>query len=295
MSVMKDHLIRATVPGMRGFAAVTTELAEEARKRHESFPIATAALARTMTAACLLAANLKTEESVTIRIIGDGPIGQIIADAHPDGSVRGYVKNPFVDLPLRDGKLDVGKAVGAGHVHVTRFTGMKQPFTGTTELVTGEIAEDITNYLLESEQTPSSVALGALVDTDTSVIASGGFLIQALPDADDQVISQVEQNLSSLAPVSRMIEQGDSAYDIIAKVFAGLPITVYDDQKGLFFQCPCSVERVENVIISLGVQELGEMVEEGKAEVKCHFCGEYYRFNQDELSVLLDRTKAQPL
>lgn len=286
---MKDHLIRATVPGMRGFAAVTTELAEEARRRHEAYPIAAAAMARTMTAACLLAANLKTDESVTIRITGDGPIGQIIADAHPDGSVRGYVANPFVDLPLKGGKLDVGGAVGSGHIHVTRFTGMKQPFTGTTELATGEIAEDITKYLFDSEQTPSSVALGALVNPDTEVIAAGGFLIQALPDAEDRIISQVEQNLKSLEPISRMIAQGDSAYDIIAKVFAGLPLTVFDEQKGLFFKCPCSVERVENVIISLGAQEISEMIQEGKAEVKCHFCGEYYRFNQDELSSLLDK------
>lgn len=289
---MKDHLIRATVPGMRGFAAVTTELAEEARRRHEAFPIAAAALGRTMTAACLLAANLKTDESVTIRIAGDGPIGQIIADAHPDGSVRGYVTDPFVDLPLREGKLDVGGAVGSGHIHVTRFTGMKQPFTGTTELATGEIAEDVTKYLFESEQTPSSVALGVLVNPDTEVVASGGFLIQALPDAEDQVISQVEQNLSKLAPVSRMVEQGDSAYDILAKVFAGLPLTVYDERKGLFFQCPCSAERVEKVLISLGAQEISELIREGKAEVKCHFCGEYYRFNQDELSDLLARAGA---
>lgn len=288
---MKDHLIRAAVPGMRGFAAVTTALSEEARRRHDCFPVAAAALGRTMTAACLLAANLKTDESVTIRIAGDGPIGQIMADAHPDGYVRGYVKNPHVDLPLNKGKLDVGNAVGAGHIHVTRFTGMKQPFTGTTQLVTGEIAEDITNYLLESEQTPSSVALGVLVNPELKVIAAGGFLIQALPDATEETISQVEKNLSRLAPVSQMVEQGNSASDILTNVFAGLPLTIYDERTELSFRCPCCAERVENVLIGMGSQELSEMISEGKAEVRCHFCGEYYHFAQDALSNLLTRAE----
>jgi molecular chaperone Hsp33 len=288
---MNDHLIRATIPGMRGFAAVTTELAEEARRRHDCLPIAAAALGRTMTAALLLAATLKTEESLTVRIAGDGPIGPIIADAQAEGTVRGYVTNPHVDLPLKNGKLDVGGAVGSGQLHVTRFTGLKQPFTGTINLVTGEVAEDITTYLLDSEQTPSSVALGVLVDREGKVIAAGGFMIQALPDADDAMLQIVEENIGKLSPISTMVEQGLDARGILNAVFAGLPVTFYEQQNDLSFYCPCCSERVENVLISLGPAEISEMIEEGQAEVRCHFCGEYYRFNQDQLADLLTRVK----
>ncbi|MCX7780056.1 MAG: Hsp33 family molecular chaperone HslO [Negativicutes bacterium] len=286
---MKDHLVRDTVPGMRGFDEITPNLVEEARRRHDCFPIPAAALGRTMTGALLLAANLKTDESITIRICGNGPIGQVIADARAGGSVRGYVSNPHVDLPLKGGKLDVGEAVGGGHIHITRFTGLKQPFTGTTELVSGEIAEDITNYLLASEQTPSSVGLGVLVSPDNQVIAAGGFLVQAFPDADDAVLAKVEDNIRRLAPVTAMVEQGLEAQDILAEVFAGLPLTLHEDRSELSFCCPCNQERIENVLIGLGEDELTNMIEEGRAEVRCHFCGEYYRFDKQHLSALRTR------
>ena len=283
---MHDHLIRATAPGIRAFAAVTTNLVEEARQRHNCFPVAIAALGRTMTGALLLAANLKTAESITVRISGDGPLQEIVADAYPDGSVRGYVRNPFVDLPLKEGKWDVGQAVGKGHIYVTRFVGLKQPFTGSAALVSGEIAEDITQYLAVSEQTPSSVALGVLVAPDTTVAAAGGFFIQALPGAEENALTQLENNLQHLPPISQMISSGKDAKGILEMLFAGLPITTYESLE-LNFNCQCSRERVENMLISLGADEIKEMILEGQAEVCCHFCSEKYQFDAQELDGIL--------
>ncbi len=284
---MHDHLIRATAPGIRAFAAVTTTLVEEARRRHECFPVATAALGRTMTGALLMAANLKTAESLTVRISGDGPLGEIVADATPDGSVRGYVRNPFVDLPLHNGKLDVGQAVGGGHIHITRFVGLKQPFTGSAALVSGEIAEDITHYLTVSEQTPSSVALGVLIAPDTTTLAAGGFFIQALPDAEEDALIRIETNLRQIPSVSHMIHSGQDAKGILETVFSGLPTTFYD-VLDLRFNCQCSRERVQNMLISLGADELKAMTAEGEAEICCHFCNEKYQFNATELAAILE-------
>lgn len=283
---MQDHLIKATVPGIRVFAAITTNLVEEARSRHDCYPIATAALGRTMTAALLLAANLKTDENITIRIAGDGIIGEIVADADADGNVRGYVRNPQIDLPLRNGKLDVGGAVGTGFIHVIRFTGLKQPFTGSAPLVSGEIAEDVTNYLLVSEQTPSSVGLGVLVGQELNVLAAGGFMIQALPDASDEAISRLEENLRLLPPVSKLIADGLDAKGIVQEIFAGMPIKFYE-QTSIAFQCQCSPEKIAKVLISLGEHELSEMINEGQAEVICHFCSEKYHFSSDQLRKIL--------
>lgn len=288
---MHDHLIRATAPGIRAFAAVTTNLVEEARERHNCFPLATAALGRTMTGALLLAANLKTAESITVRISGDGPLKEIVADAYPDGSVRGYVRNPFVDLPLKNGKWDVGQAVGKGHIYVTRFVGLKQPFTGSSELVSGEIAEDITQYLAVSEQTPSSVALGVLIAPDTTVAAAGGFFVQALPGAQEDALTQLEDNLRQLPPISQMISSGKDAKGILEMLFAGLPITFYDSLE-LTFNCQCSRERVENMLISLGANEINEMIIEGQAEVCCHFCSEKYLFSAQELADVLQEIES---
>lgn len=283
---MTDHLVKATVPGVRAFAAVTTGLAEEARRRHDCFPVAAAALGRTMTAALLLAANLKTDEYLTIRIAGDGPLGGVTADAHALGTVRGYVRNPHVELPLAGHKLPVGQAVGQGHIHVTRFTGMKQPFTGTAELVSGEIGDDVANYLLVSEQTPSTVALGVLINTDYSVGAAGGIIVQALPGAEDEVLAKVEANLAALPPVSELVRGGADAASMLLKVFAGLEATVFESAR-LAFNCQCSTERVEAMLVSLGREELADMAREGKAEVRCHFCGEKYDVAGERLNELL--------
>ena len=292
---MQDHIIRATTTGgVRAFAIVTTNLVEEARKRHDCYPVAIAGLGRTMTAALLLAFNLKTDESITVRIAGDGPLGEITADAHASGIVRGYVKNPHVDLPLRGNKLDVGTAVGDGQIYVTRFTGLKQPFTGSAQLVSGEIAEDITNYLLVSEQIPSSVALGVLVQPDLTVSAAGGFIIQALPNADDEVLSKIEKNIGSLPPVSKLISEGKDAAGIINMIFAELPVTLYEETP-VQFKCPCSHERIQDMLVSLGVEEIDDIINtDGQAEICCHFCEEKYQFDKNDLKevILLIRGKS---
>lgn len=285
---MRDHITRATtVGGVRAFAAVTTTLVDEARKRHDCYPVAAAALGRAMTGALLLAINLKTHENITIRISGDGPLGEIVTDAHASGSVRGYVKNPHVDLPLRGEKLDVGTAVGSGQIFVTRFTNLKQPFTGSASLVSGEIAEDITNYLFVSEQTPSTVALGVLVQPDMTVKAAGGFMVQALPDADDDVLTKIEQNIGAMPPVSQLISEGIDASGIIQMIFANLPTTIYEETP-LQFNCPCSYERVQKVLVSLGTQEINDILaKDGHAEVCCPFCNEKYQFDKNNLEKII--------
>ncbi|HMM20483.1 MAG TPA: Hsp33 family molecular chaperone HslO [Selenomonadales bacterium] len=282
---MTDHIVRATVPGIRAFAAVTTALAEEARRRHDCYPVAAAALGRTMTAALLLASNLKTDEYLTIRLEGDGPLGGVVADAHSSGTVRGYVRHPQIELPLHNGKLAVGQGVGKGFIHVTRFTGMKEPFTGSVPLVSGEVGEDVANYLLVSEQTPSTVSLGVLVNPDGSVAAAGGLLVQAMPGAEEELLAAVEGNLSSLPPISQLVNEGSDAAAILAKVFAGLPSTRFEPGR-LAFRCQCSMERVENMLISLGRDELQEMAGEGRAEICCHFCGETYILGRERLEEL---------
>jgi molecular chaperone Hsp33 len=286
---MKDYLIKATVPGVRAFCTVTTESVAEAVTRHDCYPIAAAALGRTMTASLLLAANLKTDECITIRICGNGPLGEVVADAGANGIVRGTVRNPHIDLPLKNGKLDVGGAIGIGLISVTRFTGMKQPFTGSSHLVTGEIAEDLTNYLACSEQTPSSVGLGVLVDPDLSVSAAGGFFIQALPECEEEVLAKVEENLATLPPVSQMIKEGITPEQMAERIFAGLPVIIYDPMK-VEFGCQCSKERIEEVLVSIGEEEIDSLIAEGKAEVCCHFCTEKYQFDKAELEAIKKRS-----
>lgn len=285
---MKNHLVKATANGIRIFAAVTTQLVDEASKRHSCYPLATAALGRAMTGALLLAANLKTKECITLKIQGDGPLGKIVADANADGIVRGYVDYPQVDLPLKDGKLDVGAGVGNGTIAVTRFTGLKQPFTGSAELVSGEIAEDITQYLMVSEQTPSSVGLGVLVSPDLNVLASGGFFIQALPNIEPEVIDQLENNLSQIEPVSKMIRDGMNAKEIINAIFKEMKVEFHTETE-LQFGCQCSRDKIEDVLISLGRQEIESLIADGKAEVSCHFCGEKYQFSKADLEVVLNK------
>ena len=283
---MKDHLVKATAEDVRIFAAVTTNLVGEAVKRHDCYPVASAALGRTMTGALLFAANLKNDEAVTISIQGDGPLGKIVADAVPEGFSRGYVDNPHVDLPLNDkGKIDVAGGVGQGLVTVTRFTGLKKNITGSAELVTSEIAEDLTNYLYVSEQTPSSIGLGVLVDTDLSIKAAGGFFVQPLPNASDEVLDKLEANLKNINSVTDLVASGLDANEIISKVCAGLNIkflkTTY-----LNFRCHCNRQRIEEVLMSLSKDDLQSLIDDGHAEVNCQFCGEKYQFTAEELKAL---------
>lgn len=284
---MSDYLVKAITTGVRVYAAVTTEVVNEAIKRHECYPVAAAALGRTMTGALLLAANLKNEEAITVNFRGDGPIGTITADASADGFVRGYVGNPHVDLPLNpQGKLDVGGAVGQGLLTVTRFTGLKEPMYGSCEIVTGEIAEDLTQYLYISEQTPSSVGLGVLVGNDLKAIAAGGFIIQLMPDATEEVICKLEENLKKSRSVTAMIADGLSPKAMIKELMQGFDVEFLSTTE-LCFKCQCSQERIEDMLIGLGINDLRGLVEDGHAEVCCHFCGEKYQFDKKQLEHIL--------
>ena len=284
---MSDKLVKAITKGVRVYAAVTTDLVNEAIRRHDCYPVAAAALGRTMTGALLLAANLKNKEALTVNIRGDGPLKNITADAVPEGFVRGYVANPHVELPLNDkGKLDVGGGVGQGLVTVTRFTGLREPMRGSSEIVTGEIAEDLTNYLYVSEQTPSSIGLGVLVDTDFSAKAAGGFMIQPMPDADEETISRLEENLQKLRPVTTMIDEGKDAKEIILEIMNGFEME-FLTTTDLAFRCQCSKERLEDVLLNLNHDDMESLIADGQAEVCCHFCGEKYHFTREELQHLL--------
>lgn len=284
---MSDTLVKAITKGVRVYAAVTTELVNEAIKRHDCYPVAAAALGRTMTGALLMAANLKNKEAITINIRGNGPLANITADAVPEGYVRGYVANPHVELPLNaQGKLDVGGGVGQGLVTVTRFTGLREPMRGSSEIVSGEIAEDLTNYLYVSEQTPSSIGLGVLVDTDYTAKAAGGFMIQPMPDADEEIITKLEENLKNLRPVTTMIAEGKGTKEIIEEIMTGFQMEFLTTTE-LGFKCQCSKERLEDVLLNLNRDDMLSLIEDGQAEVCCQFCGAKYNFTKAELEHLL--------
>lgn len=280
---MSDHIIRAIAPGVRIVAAITTDLTEDARKRHNCSPIATAALGRTMTAALLLAETIKGDEWLTVRVSGDGPLGNVVADTPTRHCVRGYVHNPGVELPSIDGKLAVGAGIGKGMLHVTRFNPQREVFTGTVELVSGEIADDITRYLLESEQIPSTVGLGVLVDTDGHVTGAAGFLVQAMPDVSDEVLTSIERNLPLVSSPSHLAMEGVTAAGITRLLLAGVPGETLYDPEPIFFNCNCSRERVSLMLRNLGNDEMESMMNEGRAEVRCNFCNELYQFDAEEL------------
>lgn len=284
---MSDTLVKAITKGVRVYAAVTTDLVNEAIKRHDCYPVAAAALGRTMTGALLMAANLKNKEAITINIRGNGPLANITADAVPEGYVRGYVANPHVELPLNaQGKLDVGGGVGQGLVTVTRFTGLREPVRGSSEIVSGEIAEDLTNYLYVSEQTPSSIGLGVLVDTDYTAKAAGGFMIQPMPDADEEIITKLEENLKNLRPVTTMIAESKGPKEIIEEIMTGFQMEFLTTTE-LGFKCQCSKERLEDVLLNLNRDDMLSLIEDGQAEVCCQFCGAKYNFTKAELEHLL--------
>jgi len=267
-----DYLVRSIDKGQnfRVFAAVTTELTETARIRHDTWPVATAALGRALTGSLLLGANLKGNDMLTIRVMGDGPLGAAVVSANGRGEVRGYVQEPHVDLPRRvEGKLPVGDAVGRGILYVTRDLGLKEPFTGSVEIVSGEIAEDLTYYLSTSEQVPSAVSLGVLVDKSAVVKASGGFWLEILPGAAESAASALDANIAGL---------GSYELSIVGKT-------------PLFFKCACSRKKVADLLLSLGKEEIDRIIEENNGlEVRCHFCGERYAFTPAEIRGLMDET-----
>lgn len=287
-----DYLVRAVDAdgSFRVFAVRSTEIVEEARQRHNCWPVAAAALGRTMTAALLLGANLKGEDILTIRIMGDGPLGGVIVSANAGGEVKGYVQEPQAHLPSTpEGKLPVGAAVGKGFLHITKDLGLKEPFTGSVELVSGEIAEDIAHYLSTSEQTPSAVSLGVLVETNNSVVAAGGLLLQLLPQADNSVLAKLEGNLAKLPPISALINGGATPEEIINLVTEGIEIKILET-KSVCFYCQCSRERLSDLLVGIGKEEVTSMLEEqGGAEIDCHFCSEQYNFDKDDLKGVLDR------
>ncbi|MFC3750554.1 Hsp33 family molecular chaperone HslO [Paenibacillus sp. GCM10012306] len=291
MENKKDRLVRGTAFNgkVRAFAVRTTELVEELRRRHDTFPVATAALGRTVTAAAMMGAMLKGQERLNINVKGNGPIGRVLAESNALGEVRGYVHNPHVHLPSNSlGKLDVAGAVGTeGFIEVIKDLGLKEPYVGSVPIISGELGDDFTYYFAVSEQTPAAVGLGVLVDTDNSVIVAGGFIIQLLPGLTDAEITEIEQKLGATPSVTSLLEQGLEPEEMMRWL---LPDAVVLDELDIHFACQCSRERVEQTLISLGQHELERLIEEDEqAEVVCHFCNEAYQFNKEEMQAILDQ------
>jgi molecular chaperone Hsp33 len=285
---MSDKLVRATARGIRLYAVDSTDLVEDACARHGCWALAAAALGRTMTGALLLSATFKENERITIKLEGDGPLGAVVADAG-QMSVRGYVGNPTAELAPKDGKLDVGGGVGKGKIVVTRFSGLKTPVSGTVDLVSGEVAEDITNYLYASEQTPSCISLGVLVGTDGRVARAGGFFIQAMPGADEDTLSKIEERIESLPPVTILLETGLSPQLIIEKITGNDAGLAVHDESRVVFRCSCSRAGVEKMLLALPAKDIKDMAEDEETEVCCHFCNNKYLFGKKEIEKLAAR------
>ena len=291
---MTDKLIRATAAdgGIRAVGVITTDLTEEARQRHKLSYVATAALGRSMAAGLLLASSMKKEDSrINIHVKGDGPLGTILADAGLDGTVRGYVQNPSVELPPNDkGKLDVGKAVGHnGYLHVVRDVGYGQPYSSTVELVSGEIGEDVASYLATSEQLPSALLVGVFVG-ETGVTAAGGILLQIMPKAarDRALIDLLESRVGSLSGFTPLLREGKSLREIMEQLLGDLELFVFPEYHEVKFSCGCSFKRVLGALKMLGEAELLDMIEKDEgAEAICQFCGEVYQANEDQLYQLI--------
>ena len=290
---MSDRLVRAiTSDGMVKAVAVSTrDLTERARNIHKTLPVATAALGRTLAAASMLGNALKEQQgSVTLQIKGGGPLGSILAVSDCEGNVRGYVQNPQVDLPLRsDGKLNVGAAVGGdGTLTVMRDLGLKEPYIGSVELLSGEIAEDLAAYFVESEQIPTACALGVLVERDQSVRAAGGYLIQLLPGAGEDVISRVEQGVLAAGQVTGLLDKNPDPETMLKTVLSDFDLEILETSP-IEYRCYCSRERVTKALISLGADELEKIIrEQGGAELTCQFCDRVHRFTAQELQALVD-------
>ncbi len=268
----------------------STDTVEEARRRHGMSPVATAALGRLMTGALIMACSLKGEESVTLRLLGDGPLEGVVAVGNAQGQVRGYVREPLVDLPLKtSGKLDVGTAVGRGELTVSRSLQNGEVYTGTVPMVSGEIAEDLVHYLLTSEQIPSALLLGVLVEKDYHVAGAGGFLIQPLPGATEGDIRAIESQLGQLRTgISELVAQSETMDELLAQLMGQLSYHVLE-RRSIGFTCTCSKERLSGTLVSLGKKEIADLISDEKAEMVCHFCNEHFQFNLDELQEIWER------
>lgn len=292
---MSDYIIRATAANgqIRAFAATTREMVEYARSAHNTSPVASAALGRLLTAGAMMGVMMKGEKDLlTLKIEGDGPIQGLTVTADSMGNVKGYAFNPDVMLPPNEkGKLDVAGALGIGVLSVIRDIGMKEPYVGQTILVTSEIAEDLTYYFATSEQTPSSVALGVLMNKDNTVRQAGGFILQLLPDASEEVISGLENKIRNITSITSLLDAGMTPEMILEEVLGEFGLEILDKMPTQF-TCNCSKERIEKALISVGRKELQSMIDDGKTiEVNCHFCNKNYPFTVEELKGLLEKAK----
>ncbi|KEZ86225.1 MULTISPECIES: Hsp33 family molecular chaperone HslO [Lacrimispora] len=291
---MADYIVRATAGDhqIRAFAATTRELVEHARQAHNTSPVATAALGRLLTAGSMMGIMMKGEDDLlTLKIQGSGPIEGLTVTADSKGNVKGYAYNPGVMLPPNQaGKLDVGGAVGEGVLSVIKDIGLKEPYIGQTILVGGEIAEDLTYYYASSEQTPSSVALGVLMNKDNTVKQAGGFILQLLPGASEEIIGGLEKKLGEITSITDLLDQGDTPEMILEHILGEFGLDLMEQVPTQFY-CNCDKARVEKALISIGRKELQEMIDEGKSiEVNCHFCNKNYEFTIEDLESLRDKS-----
>ncbi len=292
MSEYKDYIVRATAADhqLRAFAVTSRDIVEKAREIHNTSPVATAAIGRLLTAASMMGSMMKGEKDVlTLQIECGGPIGGITVTADSNADVKGYVNNPNVILPPNaQGKLDVSGALGPGFLNVIKDIGLREPYNGQTHLVSGEIAEDLTYYFATSEQVPSSVGLGVLMDKDNHVRQAGGFIIQVMPDTDDEVIDKLEARLGEVHSVTDMLDNGMTPEDILGYVLEGMDVEILEIIPTQY-KCNCSVERVSKAIASIGKKDLQEMMDDGKPiEVNCQFCGSHYKFDTEQLKTFMN-------
>lgn len=287
---MKDYIVRGTAANgqIRAFAAYTKDMAEAGRCAHNTSPVATAALGRLMTGAAMMGIMMKGDKNIlTIQVHGDGPMEGMTVTADSHGNVKGYVNHPEVMLPANaKGKIDVGGAIGNGYMSIIKDLGLKEPYVGQIELQTGEIAEDLTYYFAVSEQTPSIVGLGVLMEKNNTVKQSGGFIVQLMPNATEEVICHLENKLGELKSVTTMLEEGKTPEQILETILGDLDLEIMEHTKTQFY-CNCSKERVAKALISIGRKELNNLIEEGKeVELNCHFCNTNYIFDVEELKEL---------
>lgn len=287
----RDLNVRATAANgtVRLAVAVTTQMVRKAKEIHNLSPTASAALGRTMTGAALMSTSLKEKShSITIQIKGNGPLGSIIVITDALANIKGYVANPNVDLPLNEeGKLDVAKAVGRGFINVIKDLGLKEPYRGQVDLVSGEIAEDLAYYYANSEQIPTVIALGVLVDKDGSILNSGGYMIQLMPETDEDLINYIENKIQTVKPVTSMLAEGLGAEDMLYKLLGEKGVNILEKTEPAY-KCTCSRDRMERNILSLGEKELRTLLSEQETiEIQCHFCNSKYLFTRDDIEKLI--------
>lgn len=296
---MSNNILRALSQdgSARIFVLNSTEIVNQAIAFHHTMPTATAALGRTLTATSIMGSMLKDKNnSITVNFRGDGPLGSVLAVSDYFGNVRGYVQNPMVDLPLNSkGKLDVGGGIGRGILHIIRDDGGKEPYVGMTDIVSGEIAEDIAFYYANSEQVPTVCSLGVLVDKDLSCLAAGGVMIQLLPGAEEGIIDILEENAKDLVHISNLFAEGKTLAEIADIAFRGIPYDIFDEYS-VEYRCNCSESRVEKALISIGEKELRELLhDQGRAEIGCQFCGKKYLFDREKIENLIEKINAKKI